>query len=37
MLKNEIPTIIDPIKYKMRFRRAINKYFVGMIRQDDKN
>ena len=30
MSGGEVPTIIDPDKYKIRFKRAMKKYFVGM-------
>lgn len=29
-MSGEAPTIIDPEKYKLRFKRAMKKYFVGM-------
>jgi hypothetical protein len=32
----EIPTITDPEKYKMRFKRAMKRYFVGIGIQDEK-
>jgi hypothetical protein len=36
MSGGEIPTIIDPDKYKLRFKKAMKRYFVGMCIQDEK-
>lgn len=32
----EVPTIVDPEKYKQRFKRAMKRYFVGMCIQEEK-
>jgi hypothetical protein len=29
-VSGEAPTIVDPDKYKQRFKRAMRRYFVGM-------
>ena len=31
----ETPTIVDPDKYRQRFKKAMKKYFVGMCIQLD--
>ena len=31
-----MPTIVDPEKYKYRFKRAMKRYFVGMVTQEEK-
>mmetsp|Transcript_32323 Transcript_32323/g.31627 ORF Transcript_32323/g.31627 Transcript_32323/m.31627 type:complete len:258 (-) Transcript_32323:132-905(-) len=36
MSGGQIPTIVDPEKYKMRFKRAMRKYFIGIPIQNDK-
>jgi hypothetical protein len=35
--RGEVPTIVDPDKYKQRFKRAMKRYFIGMVVQDEKN
>jgi hypothetical protein len=32
----EVPTIVDPDKYKFRFKRAMKRYFIGMVVQEEK-
>jgi len=34
--RGEVPTIVEPDKYKYRFKRAMKRYFIGMVSQDDK-
>jgi hypothetical protein len=34
--RGEVPTIVDPDKYKFRFKRAMKRYFIGMVVQDEK-
>jgi 1-phosphatidylinositol-3-phosphate 5-kinase len=34
--RGEVPTIVDPDKYKMRFKRAMKRYFIGMVTQEEK-
>lgn len=34
--RGEVPTIVDPDKYKLRFKRAMKRYFIGMVVQEDK-
>ena len=34
--RGEIPTIVDPDKYKLRFKRAMKRYFIGMALQEEK-
>ena len=34
--KGNEPTIIEPEKYKRRFKKAIKKYFVAMCIQNEK-
>lgn len=29
--RGEVPTIVDPDKYKLRFKRAMKRYFIGMV------
>jgi 1-phosphatidylinositol-3-phosphate 5-kinase len=29
--RGEVPTIVDPDKYKFRFKRAMKRYFIGMV------
>ncbi len=36
MNRGEVPTIVDPDRYKYRFKRAMKRYFIGMIIQDEK-
>lgn len=36
MSGGEVPTIVDPEKYKLRFKRAMRRYFVGMAIQTEK-
>ena len=31
----EVPTIVDPEKYKQRFKKAMKRYFVGMCVQEE--
>jgi len=35
-LKGNEPTIIEPEKYKRRFKKAIKKYFIAMCIQNEK-
>ena len=37
ILSNEEPTIISPEAYQLRFRQAMDKYFIAMIPDSDKN
>ena len=34
--RGEVPTIVDPDKYKLRFKKAMKRYFIGMVVQDEK-
>lgn len=34
--KGNEPTIIEPEKYKRRFKKAIKKYFIAMCIQNEK-
>jgi hypothetical protein len=34
--RGEVPTIVDQDKYKYRFKRAMKRYFIGMVCQDEK-
>jgi 1-phosphatidylinositol-3-phosphate 5-kinase len=34
--RGEVPTIVDPEKYKYRFKRAMKRYFIGMVTQEEK-
>jgi len=36
-MSSEEPTIIPPEPYKQRFRTAMDKYFVAMIPDRDRN
>ena len=36
ILKGNEPTIIEPEKYKKRFKKAIKKYFIAMCIQNEK-
>ena len=36
ILKGNEPTIIEPEKYKRRFKKAIKKYFIAMCIQNEK-
>ena len=29
--RGEIPTFVDSVKFKYRFKRAMKKYFIGMV------
>jgi hypothetical protein len=35
--RGEVPTIVDPEKYKYRFKRAMKRYFIGMVTQEEKS
>jgi hypothetical protein len=35
--RGEVPTIVDPEKYKYRFKRAMKGYFIGMVTQEEKS
>jgi 1-phosphatidylinositol-3-phosphate 5-kinase len=32
----EVPTIVEPDKYKFRFKKAMKRYFIGMVVQEEK-
>lgn len=34
--RGEVPTIVDPDKYKIRFKKAMKRYFIGMVSQEEK-
>ncbi len=34
--RGEVPTIVDPEKYKYRFKRAMKRYFIGLVTQEEK-
>lgn len=34
--RGEVPTIVDPDKYKLRFKKAMKRYFIGMVVQEEK-
>jgi hypothetical protein len=34
--RGEVPTIVDPDKYKLRFKKAMKRYFIGMVIQEEK-
>lgn len=36
-VKGQEPTIVDPDKYKQRFKQAMKSYFVGMCIQEEKS
>ena len=36
MIKGQEPTIIEPERYKKRFKKAIKRYFIAMCIQNEK-